>query len=205
MYKVFIENSPVYIVQKLQKTTEERVVIHSEKLKVLRTGIFEWAQNDPLNTPIYIVSKRPESAFAALFEKFEFIEAAGGIVKREDKYLLIKRNGVWDIPKGKLDAGENIERCAVREIEEECGIVNPVLGEPLINTYHTYTYKGRPTIKKTYWYRLDYDGPKKLTPQKKEGITKAKWLSRDEVYALTMETYGSIREVIDTYFEEKGA
>ena len=33
----------------------------------------------------------------------------------------MKRLGKWDLPKGKLDKGETIEECALREIEEETG------------------------------------------------------------------------------------
>ena len=36
--------------------------------------------------------------------------------------LWIFRRGFWDLPKGKLDEGETIQTCAVREVEEETGI-----------------------------------------------------------------------------------
>ena len=53
------------------------------------------------------------------------IEAAGGLVYNLDNQLLmIFRNGKWDLPKGKLNPGEIIRQCAIREVKEECGINN---------------------------------------------------------------------------------
>jgi 8-oxo-dGTP pyrophosphatase MutT (NUDIX family) len=153
--------------------------------------------------PVYLVTSSIEKTFSTLFQDFEFVEAAGGIVKRKDSYLFIKRNGFWDIPKGKLDEGEIPEKAAVREIEEECGIVGPKLNDPICLTYHTYLYKGRPTIKKTYWYSLDYDGDKKLKGQKEEGITKVKWFKLDEIEKIRKNTFASILEVMDVYFSDK--
>src|SRR5690554_5233690 len=40
--------------------------------------------------------------------KFKVIEAAGGVVRKDDKVLLIYRLGVWDLPKGKLEKKEAI-------------------------------------------------------------------------------------------------
>ena len=138
--------------------------------------------------------------FSKLFEEFDFIEAAGGIVKRKKSYLFIKRNGVWDIPKGKIEKGESVKFAAIREIEEECGIKKPKIDKLIGLTYHTYLYKGRPTIKKTYWYSLFYDGPKKTKGQVEEGISKVKWFKVGDLSKVKSNTYASISEVLDMYF-----
>ncbi len=61
----------------------------------------------------------------AFFKLFKPVTAAGGLVENEKgEVLLIFRRGKWDLPKGKLDPGETIEQCAVREVEEETGLKN---------------------------------------------------------------------------------
>lgn len=72
------------------------------------------------------------------------ITAAGAVVVRLDKgkspkVLLVHRPRYddWSLPKGKLDSGEYIAGCAVREVFEESG-VNARLGVPMdIITYDT--------------------------------------------------------------------
>jgi 8-oxo-dGTP pyrophosphatase MutT (NUDIX family) len=47
------------------------------------------------------------------------IIAAGGLVFNDrNELLMIYRRGFWDLPKGKLDPGERIEACAIREVQE---------------------------------------------------------------------------------------
>lgn len=64
------------------------------------------------------------------------VQAAGGIIWRTTgrrlEVLLIHRPKYddWSFPKGKLDAGESLPQCAVREIAEETGL-DVALGQPL--------------------------------------------------------------------------
>ena len=54
------------------------------------------------------------------------VPAAGGLLTDENGRLLcIHRIGHWDLPKGKLEAGEALEEAAAREVEEECGVPLP--------------------------------------------------------------------------------
>lgn len=53
--------------------------------------------------------------------------AASVALVREGKVLLIKRafapyQNLWTLPGGRLDAGETIEQCAIREVREELAL-----------------------------------------------------------------------------------
>jgi 8-oxo-dGTP pyrophosphatase MutT (NUDIX family) len=202
MYKVFIDNTPLYIVEEIGEMLPNAVYIHSENILSIQQAIFAFSKKVKLACPVYVVTENPESTFAKLFNGFDFIEASGGIVQREDRFLFIKRNGFWDIPKGKLDDGESPETGAIREIEEECGIQGPSINRLITITYHTYKLTGKPKIKRTYWYSLNYDGPKELSGQIEEGITKVKWFKRNDFDKIRAKTFNSILDVLNLYDDQ---
>lgn len=52
--------------------------------------------------------------------------AAGVVIKRDGKYLLVQEKkvavyGLWNIPAGRVDEGETVEEAAIREAKEETG------------------------------------------------------------------------------------
>jgi len=108
------------------------------------------------------------------------IIAAGGVLFRkkdlDTEVLLIKRNGSWDIPKGKLEVGESIPACAVREVSEELGIPMPMIAQSLGFTEHSYSLEGSKVYKTTYWY-LMYSDASQFDLQAIEGITDYQWLN----------------------------
>lgn len=201
MYKVFIENRPIIFAQNDALLTNT-YCIASELLEKGEEDLSLIVKSVPKKKNIVVLSEQIEEEFTRIFGEYDFIEAAGGIVKRKKKYLFIKRNGFWDIPKGKLEKKESIEEGAIREIEEECGIAGPVIVNRIGITYYTYRYENKPTIKKTYWFALEYEGPKQLNGQLEEGITKVEWLKIDELDKVKKKTFPSILEVIQLYFEQ---
>jgi 8-oxo-dGTP pyrophosphatase MutT (NUDIX family) len=106
------------------------------------------------------------------------IVAAGGLVTNEENEILcIYRKGFWDLPKGKVDQGEKIIDAAVREVEEETGVVAIITNfEPTI-TYHTYVMNGQFCIKETYWYSMKANINNQLKPQLEEDITAIEWIN----------------------------
>lgn len=122
------------------------------------------------------------------------IKAGGGLViNPEGEFLMIFRRGHWDLPKGKLEAEETIERCALREVCEECGINNLKLGALLCVTEHNYIENEHQAIKQTTWFAMSGSGSP--TAQSEEDIECARWVPRVEVGALLQNTYPTIIEV----------
>jgi 8-oxo-dGTP pyrophosphatase MutT (NUDIX family) len=201
MYKVFIENSSLNFIEEKDFKLDKGLILYHPTVNELERFVLNYLLEKENVFEIQIVITDLDSFFSEFKSKFDYVEAAGGIVKRKEKYLFIKRNGKWDIPKGKIDEGESPENCAVREIVEECGIEVPILIAEIVNTYHMYRFKGVPTIKKTFWYSLDYKGSKVTKAQKEEGITKVDWLISEELIKVKKNTFPSILLVLNTYFK----
>lgn len=135
------------------------------------------------------------------------IVAAGGLVLRTGtdlmELLLIHRNGVWDLPKGKQDANETLEVCARREVEEETGASLLQTG-PLIVTYmHGYERNNTYHVKTTYWYAFQSSSTA-LVPQSGEGITRVAWVPWQDAeaglgYAGLRNMLGRVRPVMDRW------
>ncbi len=203
MYKVFIQNKPLFFINSKKKCEIDGLFL-SESLAISNKRVVNHLlQHIPKNMPLIITCENCEDAINSFFSDFDFVEAAGGIVKRKDKYLFIKRNGVWDIPKGKIESNESPDLAAVREIEEECGINCEKVEKMICITYHTYQFKGKDTLKKTYWYSLNYEGKKNLVAQTEEGITKVKWKKLEQIQKIKEDTFPSIVDVIDEYFGDE--
>jgi len=130
------------------------------------------------------------------------IIAAGGLVTNpQGQILWIFRRGFWDLPKGKLDEGETIQTCAVREVEEETGIKNIRLHELLKFTNHIYfdTHLNQEVVKRTYWFHMSISKEQKGIPQETEDIEKIEWHSLATAKHCLEQTYPTIIEVIEAY------
>lgn len=142
-----------------------------------------------------------------LKRRMRWVRAAGGIVTREDgKMLLIKRNGRWDLPKGKVEAGETLLQGALREVAEETGINTMPLSHSAtmpIKTYHIFRWGAKTRranfpkgwhLKQTSWFPMTVAaGPTVGTPQAEEGITSVEWVKPDEWHRRLQSSYGTLR------------
>lgn len=135
----------------------------------------------------------------------KIIVAGGGLLLNEkNELLMIFRRGAWDLPKGKLDAGEIIEACALREVEEETGVGQLILGDLLGITRHQYfdTFLKEEVIKETHWFAMKVSGCPSLIPQKEEDITDIRWVPLPDVPALLENSFDTIREITGLFFSK---
>lgn len=165
----------------------EKLDIHS------LVGMFE--VQDTLSK-IYIPSEDTDRTYRRICQEFREVNAAGGLVSnRRGDFLLISRNGLWDLPKGHQEDGEDIEITALREVREETGVDELELRRLICITDHCYIRNGIWHLKHTWWYDMLYTNPTNLTPQKEEDITKAAWVAKSSLPPFLKNTYPSIIEV----------
>lgn len=111
------------------------------------------------------------------------VTAAGGLVVRRGplgvEIILIHRRGLWDLPKGKLDPGETIEECAVREVNEELGIQDAAIHRAAGSTIHGYVDKTHYAVKTTHWFLMQTSA-ERFTPQASEQIEAVEWVEIPE-------------------------
>ena len=205
MYSIYFNNRILRIcnISESISYNSNATVLHSVNTKTLEElpGLMEKSENIKM-LYIPIPGNQLESTLNTLCTTLTHINAAGGLVQNSaGEYLLIHRNGQWDLPKGKQEDGEDIAVTALREVEEECGISGLEQGELISITHHTYRMHGLHMLKHTYWYQMKYTGDcSVLTPQLEEGIQQCKWVPAAELPELLKDTYPSIRQV----FEESG-
>jgi 8-oxo-dGTP pyrophosphatase MutT (NUDIX family) len=109
------------------------------------------------------------------------VAAAGGYVAcllpDDVAVLLIRRRGVWDLPKGHRDPGEALDACAAREVREEVGIDRLQVRRPLGTTVHGYPDGDTYAVKTTHWF-LMRTPERTFEPERDEGIRRvapARW------------------------------
>ena len=74
-------------------------------------------------------------------------QVAAGVIWKADQLLIAQRpsdgllGGLWEFPGGKIEEGESLEECLVREIREELAVTIEV-GERIISVDHGYSHFG---------------------------------------------------------------
>ncbi len=141
-----------------------------------------------------------QEEFFTYFGTYKRIDAAGGLVENGNgDFLMIKRKGFWDLPKGKIEVGENDEEGALREVEEETGLVGMHIEKHLVDTFHTYELKGEWVLKRSTWFLMKCEGAPSLVPQEEEEIEKVQWCSREKLESRLPKSYATIAMVWDAF------
>jgi len=129
----------------------------------------------------------------------EKIIAAGGLVLNDkNELLMIFRRGKWDLPKGKLDEGETIEACALREVKEETGLTQIEIKSFAGVTFHEYLnpHTNKDVVKETHWYNMHAANDQPLIPQTEEQIEIIEWVAEENITEKLSNSYKNITEII---------
>lgn len=204
MYKVFFNDSTIDIDFGTKKSFKnnidnKQVVDSYESIDQIVSVV------ESENIPFSFCLITPEVAASWEYFKSKFVEipAAGGLVQRESGELLfIKRLGVWDLPKGKIEKKETAELAAVREVEEECGLSGLKIIKQLDSTFHIYRspYHVAPknlVLKETKWYLMTYSGNEIPVPQLEENIEEVRWVAKAGMERILNNTYLSLRNFLE--------
>ncbi len=200
MHKIYFDRRTIIICRPEEATLSDpnAVEFHFKQPSDI-SALVEMFELSSTLEKIYIPSAEPEDCYKKICGEFREVNAAGGLVEnRRGDYLLIKRDGLWDLPKGHQEAGEDIKVTALREVQEETGVDDLRLGDLICVTDHCYKRNGIWHLKHTWWYRMYYLKPLDLTPQTEEDITKAAWVAKSSLPPFLKNTYPSIKEVFLT-------
>ena len=135
------------------------------------------------------------------------MNTAGGIViNRNNEILLIYKKGKWDLPKGKQEPKEDLNKTALREVEEETGIDANFLRITsfLMVTPYVKSVKGKKKKRFANWFVMSYT--KKCTktyPQKKESIKKAVWVLQKDLHKYQFKGKKTLNTVLENYYQLK--
>lgn len=197
MHRIYFERRSIVICSNDEASLADpnSVEFHAgEKIDIhALVGMFEASST---LSKIYIPSENIEDTYRRVCAEFKEVNAGGGLVSnRRGDFLLIKRDGLWDLPKGHQEEGEDISITALREVTEETGIEKLKLRNLICVTDHCYKRNEIWHLKHTWWYSMLYIDPVDLTPQQEEDITKAAWVAKSSLPPYVKNTYPSIAEV----------
>ena len=124
--------------------------------------------------------------------------SAGGVVFRMDAgqplFLLIRDSYKnWGFPKGHIEAGEQPEAAAIREVHEETGLADLAIRGQIDTIDWFFRFRGQLIHKVCHFYLMESaDAP--TSPQRAEGITACRWTRFEEAQSLI--SYANARELL---------
>ena len=197
MYKVFVNDKPLFLTNEIAKETDFQLfLLESIDIEQLIIKMF---QSKIQKASLYYPDEK--AILKKLKEKIPVCKAGGGLVyNAKGEVLFIFRNGKWDLPKGGIEKGEEIEQTALREVEEETGIGRLSINRKLQKTYHVFKRNGKYKLKITHWFEMQTNFVGIPIPQENEGIEKAVWLNQEQVKEALKNSYENIKLLFE---EEK--
>ena len=190
MYKVFVNDIPIIL-------STEKDIGNNYKSIPLKKARFKRIIKKIANGELFYVNlyhKDEEKLLKFLKKKLPVVVAGGGLVYNDKKEILfIYRNKKWDLPKGKMEKDENIQDCALREVQEETGVQDLTIEKYITTTYHVFKRNDKFKLKETFWYEMRTSYKGELIPQENEGIKKVKWKDFQKTQKALNKSYENIK------------
>jgi len=193
MYKVFVGDKPIILTTRVEQETNFKNYL----LDTVNIGKVIKELNTTKLQEVRLIHKNGEKLLKKFLKKLPNVVAGGGKVFNTDNAILfIYRNDKWDLPKGKIEGNETIEKTAIREVIEETGVSGLEITKPLETTYHIFKRNGNHKLKITYWFEMRTNFTGNLYAQEEEGITKVEWLNEAQTKEALENSYANIRILI---------
>lgn len=205
MYKVFFYEKTLLLAESSLEISPGRghIVYNIGEQSQLKNVVFNFLHSKKQDRAIFY-HPNPDRLMELFSGLFTPVSAAGGIVSdKNEKILIILRNGLWDLPKGKIDNGEKAEEAAIREVKEETGLKHVTILQHIKPTFHIYYRNGTYYLKTTYWYEMTASTSQVLKPQTEEGIEKLVWVDKKDVPDYAKLSYKSIYNLMEYYLRRK--
>lgn len=190
MYKVFVNDKPLFLTNQIQKETDFQLfLLDSVDIKQLIIKIFKNKVDKA-----FLYHPDEKEILKKLKSKIPVEKAGGGLVFNDkNEVLFIFRNKKWDLPKGGIEKGEEIEDTAIREVEEETGVKGLKIIRKLNKTYHIFKRNGRYKLKITHWFEMKTSYSGKMIGQLDEGIEKVEWIKQEDIATCLTNSYENIK------------
>lgn len=190
MYKVFVNDKPLFLTNQISKETDFQLfLLESIDIEQLIVKIF---QNKIQKAFLYHPDEK--EIMKTLKSKIPVSKAGGGLVyNKKGEVLFIFRGGKWDLPKGGTEKWEEIEDTAMREVEEETGVGQLRIIKKLQKTYHVFKRNGIYKLKITHWFEMQSDFEGIPVGQIEEGIEKVAWIHPNDIPEILKKSYENIK------------
>ena len=198
MYKVFVNDKPLFLTNHISKETDFQLfLLESIDIEQLIVKIFQNKINKA-----YLYHPDESLILKTLKAKIPVTKAGGGLVyNKKGEVLFIFRNGKWDLPKGGIEQGEEIEATAMREVEEETGVNRLSISHKLQKTYHVFRRNGKYKLKITHWFEMQSDFEGIPQGQLEEGIEKVAWMNPEQIKEALKNSYENIKLLFEEEYK----
>jgi len=203
MYKVFFNGSIIVLTSEIKRSSKNNI---SDELDVssysVVNKIISEIEVEKSTSEFHLQYHDLNQLWDYFRSRFVEIPASGGLVRNDSgSFLFIRRLGVWDLPKGKIERKESPEHAAIREVGEECGLSQLKIIKQLDSTFHIYrspylNFPDNLVLKETKWFLMSYAGSEIPVPEREENIEEVRWFASTEFDQVLANTYSSLRDLL---------